>query len=49
MFLELKFLFESLEDIQSNVITILKRLLGNDFQQYFQAWQKWKYFEGVTK
>jgi hypothetical protein len=49
VFLELKFLFESLEDIQSNVMTVLKGLLGNVFQQYLQAWQKWKYFEGVTE
>jgi hypothetical protein len=43
MFLKLKFLFESLEYIESKVITILKGLLETVFQQYFQAWQKWKY------
>jgi hypothetical protein len=49
--------FESLEDIQGNLITTLKGLLENGFQQCFQAQQRcwnWntckisegKYFEG---
>jgi hypothetical protein len=31
---------ESLEDIQSTVMTVIKKCLQNDFQQCFQACQK---------
>jgi len=37
--------FESVEDIQSNVITVLKGLSENDSQQISQAWQRcWNVF-----
>jgi hypothetical protein len=31
--------FESVEDIRSNVITLMKRLTESGLQQRFQAWQ----------
>jgi len=32
--------FKSLNDIENNVSTVLKRLMEHNFQQYCQVWQR---------